>query len=74
MRLTRRSMLRTGALAAASHKLPLQPVIPPFPIAHSTKYPKLVLSPTRKPGDFDERGVDPSSFARTPLLHALHWL
>ncbi|MCU1247786.1 MAG: hypothetical protein JWQ49_815 [Edaphobacter sp.] len=59
MRLTRRSMLRTGALAAASHALPLPAAGDPIaPYRTPYKYPKLVLGPTRKAGDFDERSVD----------------
>jgi predicted GH43/DUF377 family glycosyl hydrolase len=59
MSLTRRSMLRTGALAVASHALSLGAADDPIaPYRTQYKYPKLVLDPTRKAGNFDERSVD----------------
>lgn len=59
MKLSRRTLLRTSALAAGSHALrsfaatdPVAPYLTPY------KYPKLLLGPSHKPGDFDSHSVD----------------
>lgn len=60
MTLTRRHVLRIGTAAAASQAIPLRTFAsdPIAPYRTPFKYARLLLGPTRKPGDFDGRSVD----------------
>lgn len=59
MTLTRRDLLRTSAFAAVAHALPLRAADDPIaPYRTPYKYPKLLLGPTHRPGDFAEKSVD----------------
>lgn len=59
MKLSRRTLLRTAALVAGSHALPSFAADDPIaPYRTPYKYPKLLLGPTNKPGDFDAKSVD----------------